>query len=333
MNITLIHTLEYRHLEPNEQKNVDSVVQEYAKRWNIPLKIVEDVNEARTNLPPVPAGFLRLYRGDSSKIDQFEVGKTSLMNLFGQGIYLTDNKRVAGDYTSKGNQGNVIFRMQGRNLTKQTVIDAYVRQKARMTDLTGKEDFYGQDVKFSDGGQWGTIINDLRKREYETRIEIARQKWQKMSRDYEVRIKLDGTGVIQKKPKHKAGAVTVFDIPEVYFEYCLYADREVNDRVLDCLAYVLKKHGDAGTARDMYDFVKNEKWNDNDLTFRQVYTSITSNSPLKYDAAVQAEFIEELQEAGYNGIEYTGGITMGGGYKHRAFVFWDENDINRFRVA
>lgn len=36
---------------------------------------------------------VRLYRGDSSKIKSFDRSKTNTFELFGQCIYLTDNKR------------------------------------------------------------------------------------------------------------------------------------------------------------------------------------------------------------------------------------------------
>ena len=43
-----------------------------------------------------------LYRGDSSKIKEFNLNKTNSYSLLGKGIYLTDTKRVAETYRDKG---------------------------------------------------------------------------------------------------------------------------------------------------------------------------------------------------------------------------------------
>lgn len=50
-----------------------------------------------------------LYRGDATHIDDFQFDRADPNALVGPGIYLTDSRAVAKDYTLKGNQ-NVIFR-------------------------------------------------------------------------------------------------------------------------------------------------------------------------------------------------------------------------------
>jgi hypothetical protein len=39
-----------------------------------------------------------------------------------------------------------------------------------------------------------------------------------------------------------------------------------------------------------------------------------------------------MKRLGYTGIEYAGGITMRGGIRHRAFVFWDEQGLQKYRI-
>lgn len=301
------------------------------------INIVETASNG--GLGPVREGYYRLFRGDSSKIDQFNVGETSLYSLFGHGIYLTDNKRVAGDYTTKGSTGgDVIYTLQGAK-TKNDVLNSWLWKQAAKIDIDGKDHsgeiaYWSNNVPYSDGGDWSVVTNDLRKKEREQRFEYARQKWAQMSKDYEIRVKLDGSGSIQKKLKKSNGQIAVFDVPADYVAKVLHADAEISVKVLDELCYVLDRHNDKDTARDIRQFVKQQEWEDGERpTFRQVYTGITADSPFIHDEQAHTEFRDALKSLGYVGIEYVGGITMGGGYKHRAFVFWDEAVVNKYRVA
>lgn len=280
-------------------------------------------------------GTVRLYRGDSSQIDRFDTSKTSLFSLFGHGIYLTDNKRVANDYRTKGSDGGVLMRFSGMK-TKKQVIDRYIEILAKHIDETGADRsgdirYWGSAVPFSDGGDWQVVLNDLRKREREMRMEFARQKWAEMSKTYEVRMKLDNTAVIQKK---QTGALAEFDVPEEMIRGCLDCEAPITDEVLGLLEYYLKRNGDHATARDMINYVNHQrKWEDEEVSFRLVYTSLTIDAPIRGDWEVQQEFCDELQERGYTGLVYAGGLSMGGGYSHRAYVFWDAEAINACRVA
>ncbi len=296
---------------------------------------LRDITEARSVLPPVRPGCIRLYRGDSAKIETFDTGMTNLLSLFGHGIYLTDNKRVAGDYVSKGGNAETIFTLSHAR-TKQDVLDYWLRREAAKFDADGVDHsneiaYWTHDVPFSNGHDW-CLNTPATREEREKRYGYAREKWKRLSKDYEIRIKLDGTGVIQKKLPKSNGAIAVFDVPDAYVRDTLKADDECPEDVVDLLSHVLRKHGDEGTARDMRAFVRQQEWDGETVSFRQLYTSITADSPLT-DREVQTEFREELQAMGYVGIEYVGGISMGGGYRHRAFVLWDDDKINSFRIT
>jgi hypothetical protein len=276
---------------------------------------------------------VRLYRGDSTKIDNFDAKQTSLYGLFGHGIYLTDNKRVANDYKSKGSDGEVLFRMEGAK-NKQEIVRRWVERRAAKIDENGIDHsseiaFWSSNVPYSDGGDWSVVTNDLRRTEREKRVAYAQALWVKMSRKYEVRKKLDGTFVIQKKT---IGALAEFDVPQEVVRHCLDAEAEINHHVMDSIEHALSKHGDMQTARDIKSFIRQQEREGEQVSFREVFTNIGVDSPLRGDRAVLDYFISELQEQGYTGISYLGGITMGGGYKHRAYVFWDSDEINRYRV-
>jgi hypothetical protein len=45
---------------------------------------------------------VKLYRGDSTKISRFSMDHADKLSLYGPGIYLTTNKKVAEEYTRKG---------------------------------------------------------------------------------------------------------------------------------------------------------------------------------------------------------------------------------------
>ena len=57
-----------------------------------------------------------------------------------------------------------------------------------------------------------------------------------------------------------------------------------------------------------------------------------------HDRGNMAKFIAAMEKIGYVGLEYDGGVRVGshlrggGGIRHRAFVFWHDDDINRFKV-
>lgn len=275
--------------------------------------------------------YVRLYRGDSSKINSFDRSKTSSLGLFGQGIYLTDNKRVANDYTSKSNDNDVIFRTEAKNITKKDVLDRYLEKTASMIDLTGKNhSFYGHPIEFSNGFAWARRSHPDVSNEYEKRLDFAKQAWDKIKKNYEIRIRLDGTAVIQKKPQLSDSHTTAFDIPKSYINKTFHADEPIKDDVLNVLLHILTNNNDGSTADAIKQYVKNEdfKFGENP-SYRTIYTGIGGASPL-YEKNIQDAFIKGLEALGYVGIKYTGGITMGGGYKHSAYVFWNSSDINKF---
>lgn len=278
---------------------------------------------------------VRLYRGDSSKIKSFDRSKTNTFALFGQGIYLTDNKRVAGDYTSKSNDNDVIYRTVGK--TKQEVLDKYLNQIASTidhngNDLSNKIEYWGSSVPFSNGSSWSTKGMKKNEEEYKKRLEYAKQAWNKISKNYEIRIKLDGTAVIQKKSNVSESQISEFDVPQSYMKKLFHADDPINDKILDKLLYVLKKNNDIATANDINRYVRDEqKEYGVNPSYRTIFINIGADSPLS-DREVQDQFIESLEDMGYVGIEYTGGMSMGGGYKHRAYVFWNSEQLNKFKV-
>lgn len=271
----------------------------------------------------------RLYRGDAQYIKFFSIAMTDPRALFTDGIYLTDSKRIARDYESKGAGGDegVIFRFGGgTKTTKQDAVEYFIRQTARYMDDAGNP-------------SWTTYRNSGVESdpEWKKRLRMAQAKWEQMAKQVEVRKLVDGDIVIRKKSQK--GNLSEFEVPIDWINACLDAERTIPDGVASVLYDALREMDDQATANDLYDYATNEQPYDPEdpygggeiPTFRTVYSSITGDSPL-ISKEGQVLVRRGLKELGYQGIRYLGGLSMGGGLKHNAYVFWNEQAINKMRV-
>jgi hypothetical protein len=281
-------------------------------------------------LPPVKPGHVRLYRGTPVKHKVQSLAKADPYALFGPGIYLTSSKRIAGDYTTKGahsDQG-VIFRYQGRRgvVSKQEVIDTFIRQTARYMDDEGRPSWEQPMGHLGREYEKFHFSDDPGTRQRKTQ---AAALWKKMEKDHEVRIGADGVAVIRKK--QNPADVAVYDVPQAWIAATIDAEAETDERVALAMHDALKAYyvnpRDAG---EVYDFAMGK---DNDTgdrpAFRQVYARWRHELGDKH-----AIFRRELKDRGVKvkGVRYQGGVTMGGGGRHEAFAFWDEQGLAKLRV-
>jgi hypothetical protein len=257
--------------------------------------------------------FLTLYRGDSSDIGTHSLDKGDVNALFGQGIYLTSNKRIAGDYKLKGSQ-DVIFRGNGFK-TKEKVLDAYFYQKAQFIDVNGKESYF--PISFS---------NTFPSAENAKRLEFAKQKWDEIKDQYDVRINVDGSSAIVKK---QSGNISVYRIPLDIINRTYDVEDEIEDTAIDSLCSAIRVTD--GNCRILKDIVGKDE--DGFLpTFRNVWNELRRMDYLS-DKESQIAFRKAMRSnGGYKGLEYAGGVTMGGGIHHRAFVLWDEQGLIKYRI-
>lgn len=257
--------------------------------------------------------FLTLYRGDSSEISTHSLDKTDVNALFGHGIYLTSSKRIAGDYKLKGSN-DIIFRGNGFK-TKNDVIERYIKDKARFIDKDGNKSFY--EIPFSG---WANNPEDSK------RIEFARKEWDKIKNQCDVRINVDGTSAIVKK---QSGKISTYNIPLDIINRTYNVEEEIDQVAIDSFCDALRKIGDnCSVLRDI--IYKDE---DGFLpTFRNVWLELRRREYFS-DKESQIAFRKAMKSnGGYKGLEYAGGVTMGGGINHRAFVLWDEQGISKYRV-
>ena len=84
---------------------------------------------------------LTLFRGDAEKIKTFDFNKTDKSCAVGQGIYLTNNLKVAQSYRDKGsnkrNVPSVLFQgdAKDRNDAYEKAFEVFVREKIRTEKL------------------------------------------------------------------------------------------------------------------------------------------------------------------------------------------------------
>lgn len=261
----------------------------------------------------VPAGSVRLYRGDSTDVKIHALSKSDPNALFGSGIYLTDSPRVAGDYGAKG--ADRLFTRTGG--TKEQAIDAYVRSKAQSIDENGASLGFGQTRDLS--LTWDPTVK--------ARLAKARELFEAEKSSLDIRKMTDGTVVIRRKAN--LGVRTTVDVPEGMVNQTIDADAEIATEVASRLRDVLRSLGDGSTADDMWRFATTVDDDGFRPSFRDVYTKIGAGSQLISDEG-QVALRQAMKGLGYKGIRYQGGVTMGG-KKHQAFVFWDEQGLAKMR--
>jgi len=292
----------------------------------------------------VPPDHTLLYRGDSSKIDEFSLDKTSISALFGKGLYLTNNIRVANDYMLKGKEADpesdTLYITRGRGLTKQGAIDEYIKEQAYKLYAEDTIRMYNQPDALKMDPEERRRSLDRRLRDFQhhyvydsitSKKHQAEQQWKDLAPTVEVRKQLDGKIVIRKK--QHSGALTKFFIPNAILHKCLDAEAEVDHGLLTAFADLLEElFGEEVHAKYLKHLEHLETLH-SPWSFRQEWKYInTTLLPKKDREPFRLKFLSDMRENGYTGIKYAGGITLKGGINHVAYVLWDDKLVNSFKV-
>lgn len=286
-----------------------------------------------TNGPP--PGHTRLYHGGAD-VAVLSLDAADPRALFGAGIYLTNSPRLSNDYMIvRGLTGAPnITTISGSFKKKAEALQAFLRLKA-MHEIGKDGKPLGPEHRFS-YEEWD--------REQDARVAGARKWWEREKKNWLIRRQADGRWLFA--PKQKLTTTRhEYDIPNEVLDGMLNAEYPVDDKAVSALADALKTMGDRRTAEDVWDFVESQRrvvqryedYGEGDYdevgpglpTYRDIYTSITRNSPLISHEG-QVELRRNLKEAGYTGIRYQGGLTMGG-QNHEAYVIWDEQGLRKWR--
>jgi hypothetical protein len=213
-------------------------------------------------------------------------------------------------------------------VSKQDVIDAYVRRSAQYFDAKGNKLEYPTGLHGLSGYPKGTRGYN-HEQEDKARLGHAKKAWKKDADSFEVRVNADGTANIFKKVE--AGHVSAFNVPSSWVKQTLDAELEVTDKVVAAVADVF-----SGKLRtETYDLARPDE-DGFRPSFRKFYGDAVRNAQWTTTGLGEPEAQKAMRQAlkalGYKGIRYQGGQTMGGA-KHEAYVFWDEQGLLKRRVV
>lgn len=310
---------------------------------------------------------ITLYRGDSTKIDEFKFNRTYKRCLWGQGVYLTDTLDIAETYRRKGRHwrfdlreryngfdmpsGTVLYsgkatdRNQARDLAFPAFICAYNPDTRRFdnhsngfaTHISGPKD--GVDNAVSRANKF-LGRNTGKKYRVEHWIEpYEEHKYNfNMKRVDEGRLSLPSFTVSVSKELVPwlipPGWISAFS----FYEEEIRATLDVSDFLFGISdnpemifrtdsfgtnASVINDYCVAKYSRTIVDFMKKElKWTPSERP-----PTIGSLPFIK-----EPSFRRHLENYGYIGFEYDGGLVTGG-RRHRAFVIWDDDLVNARRTC
>lgn len=279
---------------------------------------------------------ITLYRGDSSKIDEFDFKKTDKKCLVGQGIYLTTRKNVADTYRTKGSRRvleiikNKTILFNGKAVHKQHAQEiAYGRY---VTQILKKK--IEQATSFDHYGFLDLIEEGL------ITVEITRP----VSHAGIKTIECTYTHY-KNKPKI-VGYISEFHFPEKLFnDSMLLLDRNTPVEFLEmfyingCVdeniqiqrykfrsAFTVLPNGNKTptTERELVTL----KFN---LTNFDIFKNLVRENGFPYRALNYQKVRRILEEYGYRGLEYPGGMITNN-VSHRAFCVWDEDFVNEHKV-
>ena len=210
-------------------------------------------------------GTRTLYRGDASKIESFdsEITRRSIgQSLFGMGIYLTDNPRVALDYTVKGayrrdGSGTVVVHDEDTledairfYLNKVMVRElGWVEHRDKLKDQwfwkwqemmrgTSRPDAPRTWAKEEPSEEWLAYKakEDGFQEEFRTAIKTEMAKFLKKAKaiykQRKLRVFQDTSGKWSVMSDQHEGALSTFEVPEEYLRATLHGDRPLTDREL-----------------------------------------------------------------------------------------------------
>lgn len=283
-----------------------------------------------------------LYRGDAKATGNLSLGKTDTNALFGQGVYATDSPRVANDYQAKGAANLAEYRGTGRNAPVKTITDTYEKFIEDKSRELAKYKFNISTESFD--GTVGRIPNEIATWRLNPTTDrflaLARQEAERLypRASLNIRKQVDGRFVVRTAETAKAGVRTGLRMPQSVIARTLDAEAPLPPGVADALADTLADgFGDgvtrsvvgvraAGRIRGLAEARPDLGW---EPTYRNLYEAAVQESDDILSQELQISLRRRLGDLGYTGIRYQGGARGGAG--HNAYVFWDEQAIQRLQ--
>lgn len=306
---------------------------------------------------------ITLYRGDSSKIHEFQISKTNKYCLVGKGIYLTDTLKLANSYRTKGapyaSKGIILaqgtFPSKGEAMDR--AFDAYLSH-------------YFAEQHGSEFSKASTPVREAFRKEMLWRWEedlahgtVTVTGSRTFETGYYYKSKVQYATEIRLKQSNKViGRVSVFEFDNTDNRF----DNSVvnlsstirNPKVLEAMAKFpyfnplkieTKEYiENFGVITEAQNIKVNPVLqsrilaNPSDRIRRYRNPLVCKYEPTDKQSAIIQKAIQKsggyngalnrlsrvLKSAGFQGYEYDGGVLIGGYGRHRAFALWDQGYVN-----
>lgn len=270
-------------------------------------------------------GVLRLFRGDSSVIDEFNVKKTSKYGLLGQGIYLTNSLKIAKTYKSKGLSSGMNGELFAGHAKDRA--DAYSKAKplffkvyCRLNQLDSYDELKNKKVIDAANRVFETLIAD----------KVITSKYINCTGNVPYLI------VTLDQAYIDAGDISTFDFDQDEFESkIIKVDGCVNN---EQFWKTMWKHqipmGVQGCASEDQFVQMSSRLNINLMNIKcKPILQLKGKTKVKTADILFDSIRKAMMPQGFLGMEYEGGRYMGGGGHHRAFCLWDHHFVNRHRLT
>lgn len=263
---------------------------------------------------------LKLYRGDATKIDEFQLKKTDPYSLVGRGIYLTDTRSVAETYRKKGHPDDKPELFYGLAKDRQDAL----RQALENFVRRGLLDMGYNLPKVTKSRAELSLTKEFNEM-VDTGVLKVEYIFQERQKNGERNMK-----VVYNVPK-SLGYLTSFDFPKEEFEKSILninnviPDESFWRRMWDHkVAVGLECHN-----REQYITLNRQT---DFYTYGQ-HDFFRPNSWTKGGKDKIARRLSRVMKPfGFQGLEYEGGRTVGGAGYHRAFCLWSEEYVNAHKV-
>lgn len=208
-----------------------------------------------------------LFRGDAREIETYDIDKTA-NGLFGYGIYLTDNKDVAGDYTVSSTKDMITnprekYKSQ-RDAIAGVIMDIlnkeldWPSQQKDIIDARSREWWDNDEtrsLRFNDPAfeeaqervreKYNTILMDA----YKAALRKAKALYKQRAVDYRIVKDTMNRWMIVKADR--TGIVSRFDIPDEYLARTMHGDEPMSDAEIKIVGtFIEKVHPHGSDFRD-----------------------------------------------------------------------------------
>lgn len=243
--------------------------------------------------------FVILYRGDSSLVSDFDISMTDFQALLGPGIYLTDSRPVATEYTINGND-HVVFptgSRDGQYDTAKELIVGYIRHYIKNNlDWSERYDKYKQEWQEK---YWKTPVENrdvFTKKEFQKVVQRAKRDYAKLRPNLRI-VRHQHSYKFVKNDRD--GYVTEFRIPREYLAKTLHTEQPLPDDVLNII-------------RDMF----HEQYGNRKIDMRDLNEQF-----LTFD-----EYVENYRKHGTR-YAWTDDVVVGGTVKIQHWMFYGMEHI------